>query len=260
MRHSIIHPALIALALLLAVATPAAAQTDTVSDGLLVRVSGDATVHADDELATVVVDGNLDMAGTATTIVVVNGTATLTEATADTLVVINGTAELGTGSTVTGDVQLLNSDLHQAPDATVGGEIRNDAEQFFAGFRLVGLLFMAGWAVLTVLAALVLAAVAPSLARTSGQSITAEPAKAIGAALVLWVAAPILGIAPYLAATIGTVLLIMVGVMPIVGPPVVMLAAFLGSGGLLLQAWRASRANPDPTTIVPIPSVADTPR
>ncbi|MGI9611507.1 MAG: hypothetical protein ACR2QO_01270 [Acidimicrobiales bacterium] len=289
----LIPTVLLTLTALLALATPAAAQTTAADDdSVLVRVRGDVTIPDGETHGTVVVvDGDLDLAGTATTIVVIDGTATLDDATVETLVVISGTATLGPDTTITGDVQLVNANLNRDATAIVEGDIRDDADQFLAGFWIIGLLFMLGWAVLAILAALTLAAIAPGLARTAGRTITAEPAKTIGAGLITWVAIPtasilafatIVGIPtalaiwvvvlpamgfvgllvagvrigeyvtskggghghPYLAAATGTGILIIVGAVPIIGPLLVTLAAFLGAGALALHAWRATRTDP----------------
>ncbi|MGI9598270.1 MAG: hypothetical protein ACR2QK_19055 [Acidimicrobiales bacterium] len=307
MRQPIIRTALFALTALLVMASPAAAQVDTPDDdSVLVRVRGDVSISTGETHGTiVVVDGDLDLSGAATTIVVVNGTADLGPgATADTLVVINGTADLGPGATITGDVQLVNSDINRDPTATVEGDIRDDADQLFTGFWLIGILLMAGWALLTILAALTLAAIAPTMARTVGRTITTEPAQTIGSALILWIAAPIISVVlfatiigiptalaiwlavlpglgfvgllvagvrigeyvtargdghrrPYLAAAVGTVILIIIGAVPIIGPIVVTIAAFLGSGALALHTWRAIRTEPRATPTIPAPTGVD---
>lgn len=299
MRHLTLL-VLLTLTALLALATPASAQTAAADDdGVLLRVRGDVTIPADETHGTiVVVDGDLRLEGAATTVVVINGTATLDEATAGTLVVVSGAAVLGPGTTVTGDVQLVNSDLDRDATATVEGQIRDDPTgQFFTGFWVIGLLFMLGWALLTILAGLALAAIAPGLARDSGRTITTEPAKTIAAGLIVWVAVPLLSVIafativgiptalaiwaivlpalgfvgllvagirigeyltakggghghPYLAATIGTTALIVAGAVPLIGPLLVAVSAFLGSGSLALHAWRATRtdrAEPIPT-------------
>lgn len=309
MRTTAIRSTLLALVVLLTLATPAAARaaaspTTSSDSGVLVRVQGDAVIPVGDNLATaVVIDGDVDVAGDVTTLVIINGTATLTEATAATVFAVNGTVDLGSGATITGDVQLVNSDLIQDPTATVSGEIRTDTNQLWSGFWVISLLFVVGWAVLTILAALTLAAVAPTLARRTGRTITAEPAKVILAGLILWVVAPILSVIlfatiigvptaltlwfvvlpalafvgllvsairigeylrpgdgdgghPYLAAVIGTILLIAAGVVPIVGPLIVTAAALAGSGALVVQAWRAVRGDDEDSLSSP-PLAAD---
>lgn len=307
MRKPLILAAVTAVLLIL-FAAPAAAQNAGDDGSVLVRVNGDVNIPAggtDDVV--VVVNGDLDFEGTATTVVVVSGRARLVGATVETLVVIDGSANLGTDTTVTGDVHLIESDLTRNPSAVVEGSIERGSGDFAEAFWLLGVLFMIGWAVMTVLAAIVLAAVAPSLARRSGRTITGEIGPTILAGLIVWIVMPILGVIlfatavgvptaltiwfvllpalgligilvagvrlgeyltggregighPYLAAFVGTLLLVAVGVLPVLGPIVVAVAGFLGSGALAVQAFRSvqSEPKPSPAPPEPAPSVAET--
>ncbi len=295
---------LLAALLLALLAGPAAAQTTNNDDSVLVRINGDVTVASGESHGVVViVDGDLDFDGTATTVVVVNGTATLTGATLTTLIVVSGEANLGPGTTVTGDVRLVDSPLNQDSTAVVEGDITEGAGgEFFTGFWIVGLLFMSGWAVLVLLAGLLFAAIAPNLARKIGRSITADLGPTIIAGLVLWIAVPVLSVVlfatvigvptalaiwliilpalgfvgflaagirlgesltarnspavghPYLASFIGLMALIIVGAIPILGPLVVTIAGFLGSGALALGAWRSISTQPEPAMVPPAPT------
>jgi hypothetical protein len=282
-------------------AGPAAAQGAD-EEGVLVRVNGEAAVPADENLGVVVVvDGDLVMEGTATTVVVVNGRAELRGATVETLVVVNGTASLGAGSRVTGDVRLVESNMTRDPSVAIEGSIVSGTGDFTRGFWLLGVLFMIGWAVLTILAALALAAVAPTFARRAARTITADLGRTIFAGLFVWVVVPILGVVlfstligiptaltiwfailptmgligfvvagirlgeyltgghegighPYLAALTGSAILLAVGAVPVLGPAVTLLATFLGSGAVALQALRAARSEPQvPRSSEPVP-------
>ena len=157
MRKLLVFAVLTAVFLVL-VAGPAAAQGSGSDDSVLVRVNGDVDVPADERHGVVViVDGDLVFESTATTIVVVNGRADLVGATVETLVVVDGIANLGAGTLVTGDVHLVESDIIRDPTATVEGSIESGAGVGFSrGFWVIGFLFMLGWAVMTVLAGLVL--------------------------------------------------------------------------------------------------------
>ena len=250
----------------------------------------------------VVIDGNLEFAGSAETIVVINGTADLSAATVETVVVVDGVADLGAETKVTGDIHLIESDIVQAPSATVEGSIQSGPGDFTEGFWLLGFLFMLGWAVVMVLAALILAAVAPRLAREAGRTATTNLGQSIVAGLILWIVVPIIGVMlfatligipaaltlwfgllpamgligllvagvrlgeymtrqtegighPYLAALLGTLVLMIAGAIPFVGPIVISVAAFLGSGALAIHAFRAARSEPSapapPTAAVP---------
>lgn len=300
MRKIFVFVALAAV-LLAILAAPAAAQSAGDDESVLVRVNGDVTIPDDEPHGVVVVvNGDLDLEGSATTVVVVNGRADLGEATVETLVVINGTAELGAETRVTGDVRLIESDLSRDPSATVGGSIERGTGDFTRGFWILGFVFMVGWAVMAIVAALVLAAVAPGLARRTGRTITAELGPTLLAGLILWVAAPIVSAAlfasfigipialtlgfavlpavafvgflvagvrlgeyltaggdgvghPYLAALTGSVILLALGAIPFLGPVVVSVAAFVGSGALALHAYRAVRSEP-PVQTPPVPT------
>ncbi len=292
---------LLAVFLVMAIlAAPAAAQTAGDGESVLVRVSGDLVVPAgEDNGLVVVVEGDLDFQGTATTVVVVNGNADFTDATLETLIVISGSANLGADTVVTGDVQLVDSDLTQDPTATVEGSVnRGVGSEIASGFWVVGFLFMIGWAILVVLAGLLMAAVAPDLARRAGRTITEDLLPSILAGLVLWIpipiaaalvfativgiptalaiwlfALPVLGFVgfivagirlgeyaiardggtghPYLASLLGVGALVIAGAIPIIGPIVVTIASFLGSGALALEAFRSARRQPQPAAPAP---------
>ncbi len=297
---------LLALAVLFSalLAGPAAAQSNADDEGVLVRVNGDVAVPSGDVHGViVVVDGNLELEGTATTVVVVNGRAALTGATVEELVVVSGTADLGPGTVVTGDVHLVDTTLVRDPSATVEGTINEGTgDGFAAGFWVLGMVFMIGWAVLVLLSGLVLAGVAPDLARGAGRTITTDLVPSIVAGLIVWVAAPILGVLlfativgiptavtiwllvlpllglfgfivagirlgeyvtargggighPYLASFIGLLILILVGAIPLVGPLVVFVAGFLGSGALAMHGYRAIRNQPQPVLAAPAPPI-----
>lgn len=301
---AVLTASLLLLSLLL-VAGPAGAQTSSSEDdSVLVRVNGDVTVPAGESHGViVVVEGDLEFEGTATTIVMVSGTADLVGATVETLVVVDGTANLGAGTLVTGDVHLVDSDIVRDPTATVEGSIESGTGAGFSrGFWIIGLLLMIGWAVLTLLAALALAAIAPQFARRAGRTITGDLGPTILAGLILWIVAPILGVIlfstivgvptalaiwfallpavgligflvagvrlgeyitrgtegighPYLAALIGVLALVIVGAIPFLGPIVVAVAGFVGSGAVALHAFRAVRSQPQAPEApqVPVP-------
>lgn len=64
---------------------------------------------------------------------------------------------------------------------------------------------------------------------------------AIGAALLRWLRRRPLEGKPYLAATIGLLLLQVIGLIPVLGGIVAFLASLIGAGALLVLAWRALR-------------------
>ena len=284
-------------------AGPAAAQSAGSDEGALVRVNGNIVVPAGEVHGLVVViDGDLQFDGTATTVVVINGDAELTGATVTDIVVVSGTANLGAGTVISGDVHLVDTTLTQDPTATVEGTINDGAgDEFTSGFWVLGLLFMIGWALLTLLAGLLLAGVAPDLARRAGRTITSDLGPTIVAGLILWIVVPVIGgllfatvvgiptaltiwllalpllgfvgflVAgirigeyitargvgighPYLASFVGLLTLIIVGAIPAIGPLIVTVAGFIGSGALALHAYRAVRNQPKPLPAPPTPT------
>ncbi len=217
MRKALVFAVLTAFLLAL-MAGPAAAQSAD-DEGVLIRLGGDAAVPADETLGVVVVvGGDLDFEGTATTVVVVDGRADLIGATIETLVVVDGTANLGADTLVTGDIRLVESDIIRDPSATVEGSIETGTGDFTRGFWILGVLFMIGWAVMTILAALALAAVAPGFARRTGRTITTDLGRTILAGLFLWIVAPTVGIVLFSSIIgIATALTIWFVVLPAIG-------------------------------------------
>ena len=271
--------------------TVAHAQEEDPSEGILIRVNGNATIGAEEVVGTVVVvNGDFVLEGTATTVVVVRGTANLTGATVETLVVVDGTANLGPDTVVSGDVFLSSSDLVRDPSAVVEGSVRDGWQWHISrGLWILGALLAVGFAVLTLLGGLVIAAVAPNAARKASNAITADTGQTILAALIFWIVVPIIGglafvtligiptalaiwfallpvvafiglvvtgiwigellVArdggtghPYLAVTLGLLILIIIGLVPFIGGVVVWLASVVGGGAVALTAWRAMRA------------------
>lgn len=286
------------LGLLLAAALPATGQTTTettgTGDSVMIHVAGDVSIPAGERYgAVIVISGDLQLEADADTVVVVDGTADLQGVTIDTLVVVSGDAVLGAGTRVQGDVFLTDADLQQDAGATVEGTVNRDAGAAIGrGFWVFGLLLTMGWALLTLLGALVLAAVAPGFARRAGRTITADLGPSLLAGLVLWIVVPVVGVLafaavigiptalalwfvvlpafasvgflvsgvwlgerlvggerpvgrPYLAAFLGTLILVLAGVVPFIGPLVVTVASFVGSGALALMVARAATSTPD---------------
>lgn len=304
MAAALVRPIVVAAAvvcLLLAAAVAAAGQTtaETVGrgDSVLVHVAGDVAIPAGQTYgAVIVVSGDLRLDADADTVVVVDGTAELRGASVETLVVISGGAVLGADTVVRGDVFLADADVQQEAGATIEGTIRRDAGAAIGrGFWVLGLLLTLGWALMTLVGALVLAAVAPRFARRAGQTLTADLGPSILAGLVLWIVLPVIGALlfaavigiptalaiwfvilpgltsvgflvsgiwlgerlvggerpvgqPYLAAFVGTLILVVAGIVPFIGPLVVTVAGFLGSGALALMAARAATGSRDTTT------------
>lgn len=281
---------LIVVGVIAAVLSPAAALAQEGKDeGLLIRVNGDAELGIGESAgAVVVVSGDLLVEGTANTVVVVDGTVTLSGAEVDTLVVVRGTANLENETVIKGDVFLTDSTLNNDGTAEVAGSTHRDFEGFLAGFWVFGILLALGLGVLAILGALTFAGVAPNTARSAGTAIRQDIGKVVLSGLGLWIVVPLLaglllftivgipttlavwfgvipimwflgylvsgiwigelivardgGVGhPYLAAFLGTMILVAIAWIPGIGALVGTIAAFLGSGALALLAWRNLR-------------------
>ena len=205
------------------------------------------------------------------------------------------------GTTVTGDVRTVNATVSQDPSAVVGGSIRNaDADLVGFAWAIIPLiiLFVLGFALVTIVAGLALAGLGSRQVRSAEALIRNDlgmtivfglaglvvipiaavlamitvigaplglailfmvwPAAAFGGYLVagIWIGEWLLyrhaasrPHRPYLAATVGLVVLQVAGFVPFVIP----IASLVGSGALLLLAWRTLR-EPGPRAI-PAPTL-----
>jgi len=128
--------------------------------------------------ALVVINGNATVEGEANAILVINGNATLTGAHAETVVVVNGTVNLDAATVVTGDVRTIQGTVSQDPGATVQGSVGGlEAELATLGIVLVPalLLFFIGLALVTIVAALVVAALGARQVRSAEWLIRSQP-------------------------------------------------------------------------------------
>ena len=180
------------LAVLFAWPAAALAQEVDPTEGVMVRVNGDAVLDANDLTGTiVVVNGDLNMAGTAETVVVVNGTANLADAAVETLVVVSGLANLTGTTEVTGDVVLADSSLAQEGSVMIQGSVIEGITEITGALVFVGFLFILGIGLLTILGALTLAAFAPTTTRRAGTIIKEEFGSVVVAGAMLWIVLPV---------------------------------------------------------------------
>ena len=189
-----------AIAVLLGIAAPAAlaAEPAASSRSFVLSVDRDVDVPAGDHIETlVVVRGDANVAGSVDSLVIVDGTATLTAATAGSLVVVNGTADLGSGSTVTGDVRTYSGTVNRASDAVVGGTVRA-ADTDLAAFALLliplFLVLLVGFGVAALAVALLVAAFGARQVRRAESLISDEPGTVLVAGIVGSVVLPILAL------------------------------------------------------------------
>lgn len=283
------------LLMLLGSALPAhAAETATADsrEGVLVRVAGDVLLSASEAIGVVVVvQGDLVVEGTAGVVVVVDGTATLRGASVEVLVVVDGAAVLTEGTVVSGDVVIPGSKLTDDGSARINGSVIDDLSGLSTAFRILDVVLTIGGAIVTVLAALLLAALAPGTVRSATSAVRAQPGQVALSGVLFWIALPLVAAGllitvigaptafaiwavvmpavgfvgylvcaiwlgevlvdrrrershPYGAALLGTAILLLVGLVPILGALVGLAAALVGGSALALLAWRAFRSRP----------------
>jgi hypothetical protein len=168
------------------------------SGRVLFAVGGDIEVDADEQAdAVIVINGDARIAGTVNSLVVVDGTATVTGATVEGIAIVNGTLELEAGTTVLGDIGQLNSEVVQAEGVAMGGSV-NDLTGDFAAFgAFIGLAALAIWVgvgIATLIAGLLIAGLAGRQTRSATSIIRHEPGLAFLVGLFAVVIPPILGV------------------------------------------------------------------
>ena len=163
---------------------------------VLIVASGDVEVATHESAdAVIVLGGHAIVSGTVETLVVVEGTASVTGATLETIAIVNGTARLDGGTTVLGDVHELNATVDVAPGTEIGGRFR-DLTGDVAGFGLfmgaAMLLLWIGFALATLLFALLLVGLAARQVRCATTLISREPGKTALVGLVSLIVPPLL--------------------------------------------------------------------
>ena len=197
MRRAI---AAIGVLLVVAFTAPAVLAADPVPhDGrVLVSINGPLDLPAGQAADVVfVANGDATIEGDVNTIVVVNGDATLTGAHAGTVAVLNGSAILESGTVVEGDVRTLNGQVQEAEGATVQGTVGGlEADLSALGVILVPafVLFFLGLALVTVVAALAMAALAAKQTRAAEVLISRQPLPTLVAAVIGIVVLPLIGV------------------------------------------------------------------
>ena len=179
MRRFASVAAALAVAFLLVTPVAFAADPSPGHDQVLLAVRGDVTLPADQTAdVIVVVQGDAHLAGTARTVVVIDGTATLEAAHVDTLWAIRSTVELQPGTVVTGDVLTLDSTVHKLGDANVQGAVTEITPALVAMGAILApaaILFWFGFGLATIVAGLFLAGLAGRQARETERLISREP-------------------------------------------------------------------------------------
>ena len=213
--------------------------------GLLLRVEGDAVLDRGDTAgAVVVVNGSAVARGAAGSVLVVGGTALLDGARVGDLTVVGGTARLENGATVTGNVNLVGSELQRMPGTTVQGQVvRSTPSQLTSSVWLFGLVAAVGVWIAILVGGVAAAAVAGGLMRDAGDTLVREPGGTVLAAAVLWIGVPVLAMG-VMSTVVGIPLGlgILVFVLPVLG-----LLGYLAAGirvGTVVLRRTGDRAEP----------------
>lgn len=226
MRHvrswRIVVIALTTAAAFLLLPAPALAQEVARDGSFVFQANADVTIPAGESRdAVIVLRGDALVMGEVDTLIVVDGTATLTGARVQALIVAGGTADIGAGSTVD-QVRTLDSVYHAAPGAVVGSYETVQPAVIAAALAPLALAVWFGFAIAYLLAGLVVATIAGGQLRRVGAALTAEPVGVTLAALAVLIGLPLL-----MVALVTTIVGIPSGVM--VALVVIPLLWFLGS-------------------------------
>jgi hypothetical protein len=182
MKRVLAIAAILAVGLLALAPVALAADPGAGQGRVMVSVHGDVTLPAGESADTiVVVDGVATIAGDVKTLVIVEGSATLDGAQAETVWAVRSDVELGPGTVVTGEVMTLDSPVHQTGNASVAGGISDMSSRLFAMGAFLApaiLLFWLGAGLATIVAGLLLAALASRQVRSAELVISREPVTA----------------------------------------------------------------------------------
>ena len=233
---------LAAVALVLGIAGPALAAEETLphTGRVLIVTGGDIEVAADEQADVVlVIGGDARIAGTVNALVVVDGTATVTDATLDTIAVAQGEVVLSGDTTILGDVMQVGSTVTRGDGVQIGGAIKDMAGDVAAFGIFIGaalLLLWIGVGVATLLAGLLIAGLAARQVRTATTLISREPVKTALVGLLSLVVTPILAVAA-MATLVG--IPTGIGLLVVIWPAV----AFVGYvvAAIWLGEWLLSR-------------------
>ena len=149
------------------------------SGRVVISTEGDVTIpageHAD---VVVVVKGAAHIQGEVNTLVVVEGTADLTGATLETVVAVTSSVEVGDGTVILGELQQLDSSVHQTGNVEIQGGITDLSGWFFETAAVLApalILLWLGFGLSAIVAALLLAALAARQVREAGRLISNDP-------------------------------------------------------------------------------------
>jgi hypothetical protein len=197
-KKLIMHVAVLALALGMTSVAIAADEELPHTGRVLFVAGGDLEVAADEQAdAVIVIDGDARIAGTVNTLLVVDGTATVTGATVEGIAIVNGTLKLEAGATVLGDIGQLNSEVVQAEGVVFTGSVNDltgDVAAFGVFLGFAALAIWVGVGIATLIAGLLMAGLAARQTRSATTLIRREPGKTFLVGLLAVVVPPILAV------------------------------------------------------------------
>src|SRR4029079_727559 len=147
--------------------------------------------HADFVFVT---GGVATIAGEVNTLVVIDGSATLSGATVETILAVRSPVDLSGGTQVLGDVMTVDSTVTTDASVVVGGTVRDLAQDLAGlwwGIAPRALLFFYRFSVAAVVGGLLLAGLASRQVRSAERLMVQEPFMTLGVGIV-GVIAPIL--------------------------------------------------------------------
>jgi hypothetical protein len=212
--------ALAAATLLLGIAAPAVIAREPAFDQssrVLMAFNGDVTVARGDTVdAVVVTRGTATIRGTVRSLVVFDGQAVLEGARVESVFTIGGRLSVDASTIVSGDVRTLDTTVAADPGATIGGSISSLDRDLIAATAVLApalVLFALGFAVVTVVAGLALAALGARQVRTAEGLMSREPGLTLVAGLAGLVVLPavaILAMITVVGAPLGLAILLVV--------------------------------------------------
>jgi hypothetical protein len=146
---------------------------------VVISTEGDVTIpageHAD---VVVVVKGAAHIQGEVNTLVVVEGSADLTGARLETVVAVTSSIEVADGTVISGELQQLDSSIHQTGNVEIQGGITDLSGWFVETTAVLApalIMLWLGFGLSTIVVALLLAALAARQVREAGRLISSEP-------------------------------------------------------------------------------------
>ena len=175
---------------------------------VVISTQGDITIPANEHAdAVVVIQGAATIQGEVNTLVVIDGTAQLAGARLESVIAVTSSVEVADGTVISGELQRLDSTVHQTGNVEIAGGITDLSEWFLeASAVLAPALFLLwlGFGLSTIAAALLLAALAARQVREAGRLISTDP-----------LATGLIGLLSVIAIPVGAILLMVT----VVGAP-----------------------------------------